>query len=71
MADYTIPGTCGMCPALQDLVQLHAEELGPLLTHPQCHLYVAGSSKMSEGVSRALQALIGTSSFTRIVEDGR
>lgn len=56
---------------VQDLIQLHAEELETLLSHPRCHVYVAGSSKMSEGVSRAIEALIGTSSFTSIVEDGR
>lgn len=51
--------------------QQKAEELMPLLSHPQCHIYVCGDSNMAGGLSASLSDVLGRESMNKLVGEGR
>lgn len=56
---------------VKDLIPRNADVLLPLLRHPKCHTYVCGGGGMAEGVSSALESLLGEDALAAAVEDGR
>ncbi len=69
-ADRMCVRVCGAC-ASDTCVRVRALQLGPLLDHPQCHIFVCGSSNMAQEVSSAFRFLMGHQRYSELVQASR